>query len=167
MCPNISNGNFCIHQSSFSDCTFNLGTTQPRDNFEGMAAICENREKYMECWDKMKGEVLKKCGNDKEPMLPAVYRVSVNSLCGSDNGKTKIGMTDSYHADLNPIFLSFHFIQSSVITIHSTDFVETLKQALADVQPNAEQSCPPEKGIHWIENCKSLLESMNSSDLCA
>lgn len=29
-----------------------------------------------------------------------------------------------------------------------------------------QDNCPEETGIHWLDNCKSLLESMISENLC-
>lgn len=56
-----------------------------------MASMCQNRGKYMACYDQLKSDALKKCGSDKEGMLPAVYRATVASLCGNDNGAKTIG----------------------------------------------------------------------------
>lgn len=120
--------------NSFRECTYKLSETEPKDMFENFATICKNRGKYFQCWDNMKAEALSKCGNDKEQILPAVYRTTVSSLCGSDNAVKRI---------------------------------DELKKAASEIRPEDESRCPQETGIHWIENCKDLLTTMNSSDLCA
>ncbi|ODM99998.1 hypothetical protein Ocin01_06686 [Orchesella cincta] len=88
--------------SSFRDCTYKLSEIEPNDMFENFDSICKNRGKYFQCWDTMKANILSKCGKDKEQMLPAVYRTTVSSLCGSDNAAKRIDDLKKAATEIRP-----------------------------------------------------------------
>jgi len=77
--------------TSFTTCTRSLEQPQDQDLIDVHMSICKSRTKYFGCWDTMKGEILKKCGSDKAPILPSVYRATTASVCGNDNGASRLG----------------------------------------------------------------------------
>lgn len=41
-----------------------------------------------------------------------------------------------------------------------------LRNALTRITEEDPNNCPEETGIHWLDNCKSSLETMLSENLC-
>jgi len=77
--------------NKFAQCTRSLEQPQDKDLLDVHMSVCKSRAKYLDCWDKLKGETVKKCGADKGPLLPVVYRATVASVCGNDNGAARLG----------------------------------------------------------------------------
>jgi len=121
--------------NSFEACTANVGNkSETADLGATYENICRHRGEYFKCWDSMKADTLKACGNSTESNLPAVYRATVTSYCGTDNGAAKSA---------------------------------ALREAVAEIKDGDYEKCPKETGIHWFDNCRSLLITMVSSDICA
>jgi len=76
---------------TFETCTRALEQPQDKDLIDVHMSVCKSRTKYFDCWDKMKAEIIKKCGSDKASLLPSVYRATTASVCGNDNGATRLG----------------------------------------------------------------------------
>lgn len=74
-------------QKKFADCTTTL-TPSSGEIFGNLVSICENQEKYLQCWDQMKEDIVTNCHENR--YLPAVYAATVKSLCGSDKGNSTI-----------------------------------------------------------------------------
>lgn len=41
-----------------------------------------------------------------------------------------------------------------------------LRKASTTITEEDQNNCPEETGIHWLDNCKSFLETMISENLC-
>jgi len=77
--------------NKFAQCTRSLEQPQDKDLIDVHLSVCKSRGKYLDCWDKLKGEAVKRCGADKAPILPVVYRATAASVCGNDNGAARLG----------------------------------------------------------------------------
>lgn len=75
-------------QKKFAYCTSSI-TASTGDAFGNLNLICENQEKYLECWDQLKDDIIAHCHSSSH--LSAVYTATVKSLCGTDKGNTTIG----------------------------------------------------------------------------
>lgn len=78
---------FTAIQKSFADCTIRINVFGG-EMFGNLKSICENEEKYLQCWDQLKEDITTKCHQTGH--LPAVYAATVKSLCGNDKGNTTI-----------------------------------------------------------------------------
>ncbi|ODM93350.1 hypothetical protein Ocin01_13333 [Orchesella cincta] len=90
-CVNVTGGEASINSiaGAFAECTHQI-VKDEKEQFGTLVAVCKNKEGYFQCWDNMKTETLTKCGKDKEQRLPTLYKNTVLSFCGSDNGAKKI-----------------------------------------------------------------------------
>lgn len=77
----------CTIQKRFADCTTQI-TASSNEIFGNLNLICENQEKYLQCWDQLKEDIITNCHENGH--LPAVYAATVQSLCGNDKGNTTI-----------------------------------------------------------------------------
>ncbi|CAL8145324.1 unnamed protein product [Orchesella dallaii] len=87
--------------SSLAKCTHDV-TKDGKDMFGTISVICNNRDKYFQCFDAMKMETLSKCGADKEQVLPVLYKNTVLTFCGSDNGAQKLADMEKAVQDTKP-----------------------------------------------------------------
>lgn len=76
-----------IPQKRFADCTIAI-TASSTDIFGNLNLICENQEKYLQCWDQLKKDIVSNCHQNGH--LPALYTATVKNLCGNDGGNTTI-----------------------------------------------------------------------------
>ncbi|CAL8145321.1 unnamed protein product [Orchesella dallaii] len=84
--------------NTFSTCLSKIDGDRPTEDH--VIIICNNQYKYILCWKQLKNDILKECGNDKEPLLPALYVGTVNTMCGSDFMEKLI--SEVKNASLNP-----------------------------------------------------------------
>ncbi|CAL8145318.1 unnamed protein product [Orchesella dallaii] len=77
--------------SDFSTCLSKLSGDKPTEVFGKLVSnICNSQFKYILCWEHLNEGILKECGKDKEPLVPALYVGTVFAICGSDHGVKRI-----------------------------------------------------------------------------
>ncbi|CAL8145312.1 unnamed protein product [Orchesella dallaii] len=125
-CEDVTGGENYIREisSSFANCTNKVVENDPKDLFGSISAICKNRGEYFHCWDELKNEVLKKCGLDKKHMLPVLYRNTVFSFCGSDNGTYKLANMRTAFRKVQPA------TKNKCPKLAGTDWLENCKDSL-------------------------------------
>ncbi|KAJ6648622.1 hypothetical protein Bhyg_03853 [Pseudolycoriella hygida] len=89
-CSNVPNVNNVTDSflGTFTRCTAKVSSSSPGRVFGNLAAICENEEQYLQCWDQLKQDIISNC--NQTTYLPGVYAATVKSFCGNDQGNTTI-----------------------------------------------------------------------------
>ncbi|CAL8145315.1 unnamed protein product [Orchesella dallaii] len=76
--------------NTFSTCLSKISGDKPTEFLGQVFTTCNHQDKYIPCWEQLNKDVLKECGKDKEPLLPALYVGTVIAFCGSDLGEKRI-----------------------------------------------------------------------------
>ncbi|ODM93347.1 hypothetical protein Ocin01_13335 [Orchesella cincta] len=76
---------------TFSNCLSENGMNLPTQFLGQLAPICNDQFKYIKCWEDLNKQIVKDCGEENQPLVPALFVGTVVAICASDLGEKKIG----------------------------------------------------------------------------